>query len=80
VEQTSLEIRIDVLEVEGLGHADTLAFPRDVEVALARLVEQRGMPAVTSRAIGTVPVDPEAGDALSPAEHVAATIYGVLSS
>jgi hypothetical protein len=78
---SSVEIQIDVLEVEGIAFADAGRFRRGVERELRRLVWERGLPSASGVARSFVSVETEPSAAGyragsdSHARAVASVIY-----
>ena len=83
MDHTGIEIRIEVLSVEGVAGADTPRLQQDVARELTRLVEDRGLLSggMSSISLGLVSVDlPPSHDAVqSLAYRVADAVYGVLA-
>jgi hypothetical protein len=82
----SLDIRIEVLELEGLDEAAAVGFCQGVQRELTRLVAERGLPRMTCgwRSLEVVEAAPRAMDAGHTGSQlgtaVADAIFRLLSS
>jgi hypothetical protein len=80
----AIDIYIDVLQIEGLSHADALRVRHDIERDLARLVRENGLPSGAAQLRSFVTVDLESGrQALDGGrgplgERIASAIYRAL--